>query len=76
MHAVSLLARNYGGLIFASIAGRGSEEMSFSADTGMGECLVIGRKDKVGSTRAAFVVLKERPSSTLLGLLSHGRYDG
>ncbi|HEY4741336.1 MAG TPA: hypothetical protein VIH76_12145 [Candidatus Acidoferrales bacterium] len=62
-----LLAKNYGGLIFASIAGRNDEEMSFSADTGMGECLVIGRKDKLGSTRAAFIVLKERPSSTLLG---------
>jgi hypothetical protein len=62
-----LLAENYSGLIFASIAGREDEEMSFSADTGMGECLVIGRKDKVGSTRATFAVLKERPSSTLLG---------
>ena len=62
-----LLAKNYSGLIFASIAGHGSEEMSFSADTGMGECLVIGRKDKAGSSRATFVVLKERPSSTLLG---------
>lgn len=62
-----LLAKNYTGLIFASIAGRGSEEMSFSADTGMGECLVVGRKDKEGSTRATFIVLKERPTSTLLG---------
>ncbi|HEY1940401.1 MAG TPA: hypothetical protein VGJ33_20915 [Candidatus Angelobacter sp.] len=62
-----VLTNHYSGLIFASIAGRGSEEMSFSADTGMGECLVIGQKDKKGSTRATFVVLKERPSSTLLG---------
>jgi hypothetical protein len=62
-----LLGKHYGGLIFVSIAGRNDEEMSFSADTGMGECLVIGRKDKAGSTRAGFVVLKERPSSTLLG---------
>ena len=49
------------------IAGRGSEEMSFSADTGMGECLVVGRKDGKGSERATFVVLKERPTSTLVG---------
>lgn len=63
----ALLAKNYGGLIFASIAGRGSEEMSFSADTGMGECLVVGRKDGEGSTRATFIVLQERPTSTLLG---------
>jgi len=62
-----LLAKNYSGLVFASIAGRNDEDMSFSADTGMGECLVIGQKDKAGSSRAAFIVLKERPSSTLLG---------
>jgi hypothetical protein len=63
----AVLANNYSGLIFASIAGRGSEEMSFSADTGMGECLVVGRKDSAGSTRATFIVLKERPASTLVG---------
>ncbi len=63
----AVLAKNYCGLVFASIAGRGSEEMSFSADTGMGECLVVGHKDSTGSDRATFVVLRERPSSTLLG---------
>ena len=62
-----LLAKNYSGLIFVSIAGHGSEEMSFSADTGMGECLVIGRKQANGSKRATFIVLKERPASTLVG---------
>lgn len=63
----ALIAGGYGGLIFASIAGRGSQEMSFSADTGFGECLVVGHKDGEGSTRATFIVLKERPTSTLLG---------
>ncbi len=63
----ALLANNYSGIVLASIAGRGSEEMSFSADTGMGECLVVGHKDGKGSKRATFVVLKERPASTLLG---------
>lgn len=62
-----LLSKNYSGLVFASIAGLEDDDMSFSADTGMGECLVIGQKDKAGSTRAVFVVLKDRPSSTLLG---------
>jgi hypothetical protein len=33
----------------------------------MGECLVFGRKAKIGSNRATFVVLKERPAYTLLG---------
>lgn len=62
-----LLAANYGGVIFASIAGRGDQEMSFSADTGFGECLVVGHKQEGGSKRATFIVLKERPASTLLG---------
>jgi hypothetical protein len=62
-----LLATKYSGLVLASIAGRGSEDMSFSADTGMGECLVVGRKSDEGSKRATFVVLKERPASTLVG---------
>jgi hypothetical protein len=62
-----LLAKSYSGLVLASIAGRGSEDMSFSADTGMGECLVVGRKSDEGSKRATFVVLKERPASTLVG---------
>ena len=62
-----LLATKYSGLVLASIAGQGSEDMSFSADTGMGECLVVGRKSDEGSKRATFVVLKERPASTLVG---------
>jgi hypothetical protein len=62
-----VLAKSYSGLVLFSIAGKGSEEMSFSADTGMGECLVVGRKSGKGSKRATFVVLKERPTSTLVG---------
>ena len=63
----SLLAKNYSDLVLVSIAGAGSEEMSFSADTGMGECLVVGRKSKTGSKRATFVVLNERPAYPILG---------
>jgi surface antigen len=62
-----LLAKNYGNLILISIAGAGSTDMSFSADTGMGECLVVGRKAKKGSKRATFVILNERPAYPLLG---------
>src|ERR1019366_793531 len=54
-------------LVLVSIAGTSDEEMSFSADTGMGECLVIGRKTGIESPRATFVVLKERPAYPLLG---------
>jgi hypothetical protein len=50
-----------------SIAGYSDEEMSFSADTGMGECLLVGRKTDKGSSRATFVILKERPAYPLLG---------
>jgi len=62
-----LVREHYGDLVVLTIAGAGSEEMSFSADTGMGECLVIGTKTGKPSTRAILVVLKERPAYPLLG---------
>ena len=63
----TLLAKNYSDLVLVSIAGAGSEDMSFSADTGMAECLLVGRKSKRGSKRATFVVLNERPAYPILG---------
>jgi hypothetical protein len=63
-----LLRKSYDNLVLISIAGAKDNEMSFSADTGMGECLVIGRKTGKKSGRATFVVLNERPSSTMTGL--------
>lgn len=62
-----LLRKSYDELTLVSIAGAKDNEMSFSADTGMGECLVIGRKAKDGNKRATFVVLNERPSSPVTG---------
>ena len=62
-----MLRRNYSDLVILSIAGYGGEDMSFSADTGMAECLVVGRKTKTATKRATFVVLKERPAYPLLG---------
>jgi hypothetical protein len=62
-----LLRKPYGELILVSIAGAKDNEFSFSADTGMGECLMIGRKMKNESQRATFIVLNERPSSTISG---------
>lgn len=62
-----LLRKSYGELVLISIAGSKDYELSFSADTGMGECLVIGRKSNMNNTRATFVVLNERPSSTMIG---------
>ena len=49
-----------------TIAGAGSHDSSFSADTGMAECLVIFRKGKQeGEKRATFVMLSHRPRSTV-----------
>jgi hypothetical protein len=63
----ALLASSYSDLVLISISGARSEEMSFSADTGMGECIVVGRKSRASSKRATFVVLRERPAYPLLG---------
>jgi len=67
-----LLRKSYDDLILISIAGTKDNDMSFSADTGMGECLVIGRKVGPSSkwARATFVVLNERPTSTMTGLIT------
>lgn len=62
-----LLRESYGDLIFVSIAGARDDALSFSADTGMGECLVIGRKTGQKSERATFVVLDARPDSPITG---------
>lgn len=63
----AMLAKNYSDLVLVSIAGATPEELSFSADTGMGECLLIGRKTGTPSTRATFVILNERPAYPLIG---------
>jgi hypothetical protein len=73
----AMLAWKYIDIIVLTIAGANSDEMSFSADTGMGECLLVARKAQIGSLvgkeikpasdRATFVVLNERPASQLLG---------
>jgi hypothetical protein len=62
-----LLRKSYSGLILISIAGARDNELSFSADTGMAECLVIGRKANDENKRATFIVLNERPSSPIVG---------
>ena len=62
-----LLRRSYDDLVLISIAAARDKDLSFSRDTGMAECLVIGRKTGQKSTRATFVVLNERPSSPMTG---------
>ncbi|MCF7810882.1 SAM-dependent methyltransferase [bacterium] len=62
------ITKNYTNIIVISISGSRDAELSFSADTDMGECLIIGKKSKNGSKRATFVILKERPAFPLIGL--------
>ena len=59
-----MLAHHYTDLTVLSIAGEHISDMSFSADTGLGECLIIARKLKrPGSPpqRGNFISLKSRP---------------
>lgn len=63
----ALLAKQYSDLVIVSIAGTDGADLSFSADTDMAECLVVGRKVKSESNRATFVVLNERPEFPMLG---------
>jgi hypothetical protein len=61
----------YSSLMVVTIAEGGSHTRSFSADTGMAECLVVGRKARVvGENRAFFIVLARQPESTLHGELA------
>ena len=58
-----MLATDYTDLTVLSLAANG-KEMSFSSDTGMGECLIVARKrleDDPGARRAQFVSLRHRP---------------
>ena len=61
----------YSSLMVVTIAESGTHTRSFSADTGMAECLVLGRKIRPGGdNRALFVVLSSQPESTLHGELT------
>ena len=60
------LGRSCRDIIVVTIAGAGSDDSSFSADTDMAECLLIARKGKQqDEKRAVFVMLRQRPSSAI-----------
>lgn len=63
----ALIKDCYGDLVFVTNAGAGGSDVSFSSDTDMGECLLIGRKGVGPSSRATFVTLNERPDTTMSG---------
>ena len=66
----TLLAKEYSNLVIISIVGATGTDVSFSADTSIGECLIIGRKCETRSTRATFLILNKRPEFPLLGLIA------
>ena len=65
-----LLMKNYNNLVIVSNAGAAHDEMSFSADTGMAECLFVAKKGAGESQRATFVVVAERPPFPMSGLIA------
>ena len=66
-----LFRREYSNLVVVTIAERGSHSRSFSADTGMAECLFVGEKSRHNRQqfRAKFVMLQSQPDDTLEGEL-------
>ena len=59
-----LLARHYTELNVLSVAAADNDQLSFSSDTGMAECLVVARKLKPGEIsekRVQFTSLSKRP---------------
>ena len=64
------LAEHCQDIIIVTIAGVGSYASSFSADTGMAECLLVARRGEASAQkRATFVMLRQRPQSTVEGEL-------
>ena len=59
-----MLAEEYAKISVISIAAANFDSISFSADTGLGECLIIARKrvgDERKAQRAQFTSLRQRP---------------
>jgi hypothetical protein len=60
----------YSSLVVVTIAEQSSHTRSFSADTGMAECLLVGRRlQPTTDPRATFVILSGQPRNTLEGEL-------
>ncbi len=67
-----LMISEYSSLIVVTICERGSHTRSFSADTGMAECLLVAKKSRIpdnNNCRAVFVVLTDQPKTALEGEL-------
>ena len=76
-----MLARDYSDVSVLSIAASATDDLSFSSDTGMAECLVVARKRANGETseaRTHFTSLARRPqgfvqAAALAGTMAAGR---
>lgn len=64
-----LFRKKYSDLMVLSVTGRGGGLMSFSADTGMGECMLVAQKKKPTGKdrRAIFVAFDHTPSFPMIG---------
>ena len=62
-----LFRKGYSKLIVLSITGQNGGPMSFSADTGMGECMLVATKEKSDSKRAIFVTFNDTPAFPMIG---------
>jgi hypothetical protein len=62
-----LLRRHYSNLCIVSIAAARDDALSFSADSDIAECLIVGERSWEGGNRATFVMLKAKPDSPLEG---------
>ena len=61
-----VLRNDYTDIIVVTIAESGSFSRSFSADTGMAECLLIARRGSTtGERRAVFAILDSQPNSAV-----------
>ena len=75
-----MLADHYTGLTLLTIAAADNDDLSFSSDTGMAECLVVARKlkpDETPQDQTRFTSLSHRPqgfahASSLAGRLLDG----
>ena len=60
------IRREYTDIMVVTIAASGSFQKSFSADTGIAECLLIARRSKrTGTPRAVFAILDSQPTSAV-----------
>ena len=64
-----LFRKNYSDLIVLSVTGQDGGLMSFSADTGMGECMLVAQRKKPAGNerRAIFVAFDLTPSFPMIG---------